>query len=344
MKSTKQKPTAVFSCDELPVAVIISHQQTGRIISYNHEARKLLGLPAKTGRALTIKKIRPLGLPSKPIKKTNTYVRYASVAHKTVSGKNVSLTVLRKPMIHQNVKCYFDFLEDTIELNELKESIGKTSLDAFISIDEHQTIHDWNSMAENIFGWKKKEVLGHKLVDFIVPKVHQARHQAGFKNYINTGRSTILNKLIEITAIDKSGREFPIELIVTHAKENGRHFFYSFIRDISTRKQAEETLIDSENKLKKSQSIAGIGSWEMHGNFSEVYWSDEFYRMHGLQPQSVKPSTRLRLSMVHPHDRAKLEKAINGALKEGKPYSIEKRIVLPNKEVRWVLSTRRGYD
>ena len=101
---------------------------------------------------------------------------------------------------------------------------------------------------------------------------------------------------------------------------------------------AEKDLIQLHTRLEKIQRIASVGYWEMTGKFNEQYWSDEFYRIHGLKPRSVKPSTKLRLQMVHPHDRAKLQNAIDQALKNGKPYQIEKRIVLPDKEIRWVLS------
>jgi PAS domain S-box-containing protein len=107
---------------------------------------------------------------------------------------------------------------------------------------------------------------------------------------------------------------------------------------IGESKNTDQQLKESKSNFNRLQEVAGIGTWEMNGKFQEYHWSDEFYRIHGLKPQSVKPSTRLRLSMVHLRDRAKLQSALDRAYKEGKPYSLEKRIVLPNKEIRWVLS------
>ncbi len=110
-----------------------------------------------------------------------------------------------------------------------------------------------------------------------------------------------------------------------------------------TKKRLTKTNVSDRERnlleaLSKAQSIASLGSWEMSGNFQETHWSDEFYRIHGLEPQSVKPSTKMRLAMVHPMDRQKLQSAIKDAIKNGKPYSIEKRIIRPSKEIRWVLS------
>jgi PAS domain S-box-containing protein len=337
MNSSSKLFTPGFNCDDIPMPVIVYLKSDGQVLKYNKAARTIFHLPVQVSKSLTIKKLRPKKLPT--IAKTNSegFIDFGIVDHKTYKGKNISLNVFRKHLILDNTEYIADFFDQN-KIVSVKSDLLKTSLDAFISMNEQQIIEDWNLSAERVFGWKRNEVIGKKLYEIIIPFHHRKKHIEGFKHYIKTGKHKILNRLLEITALHKKGHEFPIELTVSSAEENGKRIFYSFIRDISERIKIENKLKESETNLKKAQAIASLGSWEMQDRFNETYWSDEFYRIHGLEPQSIKPSTKLRLSMTHPQDRIKLQNAILGALKEGKNFSIEKRIIRPDGKIRWVLS------
>lgn len=120
--------------------------------------------------------------------------------------------------------------------------------------------------------------------------------------------------------------------------KKGKRKIFGTILDITNRKLQEIKNREIESSLEKAQRIASIGSWEVIGDDERSYWSDEFYRIHGLTPQSVQPSAKLRLSLTHPEDQAGMKAALATAIKTGNPYSIEKRIVKPDGEIRWVLS------
>lgn len=107
---------------------------------------------------------------------------------------------------------------------------------------------------------------------------------------------------------------------------------------ITERKQAEEVLRESEARLNQAQSIAHLGGWEVDLVTGENYWSDEFFRICGLEPGSEEPSTELGLSLIHPDDRESSRQAVLDAIAGESTYRIEKRIVRPNGAVRYVLS------
>lgn len=108
--------------------------------------------------------------------------------------------------------------------------------------------------------------------------------------------------------------------------------------EIVRRKRVEEALQESVARLKESQAIAHIGSWELDLITDRLTWSDEVYRMFGLGPQEFDATYETFLDIVHPDDRAAVDAAYAGSLRQGcETYEIEHRIVRPKSgEVRVV--------
>ncbi|KKL80104.1 hypothetical protein LCGC14_2008100, partial [marine sediment metagenome] len=100
-------------------------------------------------------------------------------------------------------------------------------------------------------------------------------------------------------------------------------------------KQANEALIESEKSLAMAQRITHLGNWDWDIQRNEMYWSDEVYRIFGVEVQAFPPSYDAFLSTVHPDDREFVEESVNKALDERKPVSsIDHRIVLPDGSER----------
>jgi len=111
---------------------------------------------------------------------------------------------------------------------------------------------------------------------------------------------------------------------------------YAF--DITERKRAEEALRNNEKRLNRSQAIAHLGSWELDLVNNMLTWSDEVYRIFGLHPQEFGASYETFLDAIHPGDRAAVDAAYSGSIRDGKDtYEIEHRVVRKaTGEVRYV--------
>jgi diguanylate cyclase (GGDEF)-like protein/PAS domain S-box-containing protein len=107
---------------------------------------------------------------------------------------------------------------------------------------------------------------------------------------------------------------------------------------IAERKHIEKALERSLSLLSQSQEIAHVGSWELDVDADRLVWSDEVYRIHGLEPQSTVPTYSAFLDTIHPDDRAAVDAAHAASLREGRDaYSEEHRVVRPlTGEVRYV--------
>ena len=99
---------------------------------------------------------------------------------------------------------------------------------------------------------------------------------------------------------------------------------------------AEEELLKSESRLSEAQRVAHLGNWDWNIQTNQLYWSDEIYHIFGLSALQFSATYDAFLDSVHPEDRESVKKAVNEALYEKKPFSIDHRIVLPDGSVRTV--------
>ena len=98
--------------------------------------------------------------------------------------------------------------------------------------------------------------------------------------------------------------------------------------DITERKHAEEAAHESERQMTRAQEMAHLGSWELDLASNRLSWSDEVYRIFGLRPQEFGATYDAFLEAIHPEDRAAVDAAYSGSLREGKDtYEIEHRVV-----------------
>ena len=89
-------------------------------------------------------------------------------------------------------------------------------------------------------------------------------------------------------------------------------------------------------RLTEAQELTHIGSWDWDVAADRVTWSDELYRIYGLEPQSVEVDYRFFLDRVHPADRALVDEAVRAAAATGAPFSFEHRIMLADGRERFV--------
>jgi PAS domain S-box-containing protein len=121
-------------------------------------------------------------------------------------------------------------------------TIIDSALDAVVTTDADSVITGWSAHAETMFGWTDEEALGRTLGDTIIPERYREAHAAGVRHYLRTGEGPILNQRIEITALRRDGREFPVELTVAAARWEDEVVFSAFIRDVSDWHRAEARL------------------------------------------------------------------------------------------------------
>ncbi|MEQ8454963.1 MAG: ATP-binding protein [Sandaracinaceae bacterium] len=115
-------------------------------------------------------------------------------------------------------------------------------LDAVILMDVHGRVVEWNSTAEQLFGYARKDALGALLSELVIPNRLRAKHEAGLREFRHSGRGPILNKRLEMVATSRDDVDIPVELTVTPLHLDGSELFAGFVRDLRPQKQLEGRL------------------------------------------------------------------------------------------------------
>lgn len=195
-------------------------------------------------------------------------------------------------------------VEKQLSASEFRmRTILENALDAVITINQDGLIESWNKQAEEIFKFKEAEVLGHSLSGKIIPEKFAQAHDRGIKHFVETGEGPVLNQRIELVAHDKHGHHFPVELSIIPFKTGDRYFFSSFLRDITSRKKAEEDMslaLEQQSELARMKSrLISMASHEFRTPLTTIkanaemleLWTERLPEEH--QPKALKYLGRL---------------------------------------------------
>ncbi|MBT0961465.1 PAS domain-containing protein [Denitromonas iodatirespirans] len=115
----------------------------------------------------------------------------------------------------------------------------------------------------------------------------------------------------------------------------------AFGEDITERKRTEEALIRKQSELAEAQEQARLGSFVWNISSGEIRWSDQLFRLFGLDPLAQPPTYHLFLDAVHADDTARVDAAFKNALKHAIPFREEFRLKRPDGEHCWLFAQGR---
>jgi PAS domain S-box-containing protein len=105
--------------------------------------------------------------------------------------------------------------------------------------------------------------------------------------------------------------------------------------DVTERKQRRQELERSNQFLQDTQENARVGGWEFDLRTESLRWTDEVYRIHGVDAD-FEPTVEDAIELYHPEDQTTIQDAVERVTTEGEPYDLELRIVTADDVVRWV--------
>ena len=214
-------------------------------------------------------------------------------------------------------------------------ALAQTAADAIVLAGDDGHIAYANPAAERMFGYAAGELRGMPLTA-IMPDRYREAHRRGLSHHAATGEGRLVGATIEIAGLRKDGTEVPVELSLAACETDGRGYYAGILRDLTDRRRAQESLAKSEALLAQAQQVAGVGSWEWNVDDDVVSWSDELYRIYGLEPQAFAASFDAFAERVHPEDREHVLATIQQSMKTFEPCRFDHRILRPDGEVRYL--------
>jgi len=141
-------------------------------------------------------------------------------------------------------------VEEAVRVSESRlRAMLEAALDAVVTMDHHGRVIGWNPAAEATFGYRPAEVIGRDMADLIVPPSLRRVHRDGLARYLGTGHRAVLDRRLELTGMRRDGTEFPVELTVTRIALPGPPTFTGYLRDITDRVRAVDSLRASRARL-----------------------------------------------------------------------------------------------
>ncbi|MFM9265863.1 PAS domain S-box protein [Tychonema sp. BBK16] len=116
--------------------------------------------------------------------------------------------------------------------------------------------------------------------------------------------------------------------------QNGETVFCGVLLDITDRKLAETAIRDSQRQLQEAQRLAHVGNWELDATTGTVTWSEELFRIHGLEPAATAPTREEQVALIHPEDLEFWHTEVQRGVDFATPFDFDFRIYRPDGSLR----------
>ena len=193
-----------------------------------------------------------------------------------------------------------------------------------------------NEAFERASGWSREEVIGKTPLD-----INLWVNPAGREETVKLVLAKKSIRDLEVHYRRKDG-SLGVGLIAAETIDiDGETCIHAAIMDITDRKQAEDTLRRKDNELAEAQRVANLGTWYFDVKNSKITWSEELYRIHGLDPNLPPPSYEECSRLFTPDSWQRLRTTIEVSIKSGTVSEVDLELIRPDGTRRWV--SARGY-
>jgi diguanylate cyclase (GGDEF)-like protein/PAS domain S-box-containing protein len=214
----------------------------------------------------------------------------------------------------------------------LLAAVVESSSDAVIACSLDGAVRSWNPAAERMFGYSAKEMAGRAL-STILPSGDES-----LLTLVDSAARGEFAGPVEIDTTAKDGSSIPAELTAFPVNSGGGRVsgIAVTLRDVRERRDAERRLEEHRSLMLNIERAGRLGSWEWVVDDHLVYWSDEAYRIHGLERTGPTVDPAALRAAIHPDDRPRVREAADRAVRELTPFESRYRVIHPNGEIRYV--------
>jgi PAS domain S-box-containing protein len=242
----------------------------------------------------------------------------------TYDGKPANLIIVRD--IRERVKARME-----VEAGQRLLNLVMDNVPALVSyVDKRERYRFVNERYEQAYGLSRTQLAGKHVQEILGPDGYAAA-----KPHI---AAALAGEAVSYEDVfhypDTVPRWLSIDYVPDRDQVGNVQGFVGMIRDITEHKRAEEELRKGKERLEEAQRIAQIGDWEHDLRAGEIIWSDEMYRIYGLDPQEYAPGAKAEEEFYHPEDLLALRRAFENLFVAGADLDVEYRIVTRQGKVK----------
>jgi PAS domain S-box-containing protein len=344
LKDSEESYRVLFDQDPLPGWIYDT--ETFGFLLVNNAAQNNYGYTREEFYSMTIKDIRPAEDVDKLLNFSAKLSDKPAVSgfwnHRKKDGGLIHVEINSHPMMFNGKKARRVIVKDITERRKSEEALRTSEVrlreitdnmvDMVARFDERAFYLYVSPSYEKVLGYRSEELIGTWAPDLLHPDDRDADIQA-----IDSMLRSDSDK-VEFRFRHKDGSYRWIESTGRNLINAQGNPIGSVMgsRDITERKKAEEMLRRSEHQLAESQQVAKIGSWSWDIVNNTLDWSQETFRRFDKDPKTFTPTVEYYVGLIHPDDRAVIQKAIQESIENDAPYRIQPRIRNENGR-EWVL-------
>ena len=200
--------------------------------------------------------------------------------------------------------------------------------DTILWIDTDFRLFRVNEAACQLLGYSRDELLSMTIYDILVD--YSVERGARYWGRLKETRT----HNFEAEHRRKDGCIIPVGITNNFIEFDGKEYICSFVRDYAERREAAEKLEENRRFLLEAQRVAHLGIWEWDIAANVITWSDELYKIYGLNPEEFEASYEGFLERVHPDDRERVGDLVGASYQNHAPLDFYHRIVRSDGTIR----------
>lgn len=202
----------------------------------------------------------------------------------------------------------------------------------YFTLARDGAIQQVNLVAASLLGVKRGALINRRFGVFV-----SAESRATFSDFLEKVFSASGSKETCEVALQKDGSALLWVYIEAITKDEDRKTCHAAVVDITERKLAEEKIRRMKFLLSQTEEVSKVGGWEYDVRARRITWTDEVYRIHGLDPASYDPNNISQgIAFYAPEDQSKIADAFQQTVETGKPYNLELGFINAQGEHLWV--------
>ncbi len=277
------------------------------------------------------------------------FVKDVEVEMQTLNHRKFWASITATKKTDAQGKVFFDGVVVDITVRKLAEesvrnsesrlrAILENAADGIITIDEQGIVESFNPAAVGMFGYAAEEIIGQS-VSLLMPSPHREEHHRHLSRYCAGGTSKVIGIRREEMGRRADGSVFPMDLSVSELQLSGRRIFSGIVRDITTRKQAEQAVKESQERFALAVRGTNDGIWDWNVLTGEIYYSPRWKTMLGYEEQEVENTFAGWERLLHPEDRPRARDTVQAYFSgQTESYELEHRLRHKDGTYRWILA------